>query len=119
MEHVRENLAIVLGLQSGRNLDPRQGLTTLGLDSLMALEFKTRLSATLELQLPGTLAFEHPNINAIADYLEGELFPEARIAAPPVETSLNGGQTADLRHLSEEQIAALLAEKIEAAYRTV
>src|SRR6185295_18089448 len=52
LEHIRENLVTVMGLPAERRLDPRQGLTALGLDSLMALELKTRLNASLGLQLP-------------------------------------------------------------------
>jgi hypothetical protein len=45
----------------------------MGMDSLMALELRTRLQASLELEIPATVAFEFPTIEAIAGFLGDKL----------------------------------------------
>ena len=69
MDHVRDQAISVLGLRPSVELSFDEGLTDLGMDSLMAVEFSNRLKRTLGHHLPSTLAFEHPTIRALADYL--------------------------------------------------
>ena len=38
-------------------------------DSLSAVEFSTRLAEIFDLQLPGTLVFDYPSVEAIAQYI--------------------------------------------------
>ena len=75
-EFVRERLATVLGIASPSALPVTQRLMDLGLDSLMALEFRDVLERGLRLEgkLSSTLVFDFPNIQAVAAYLETELF---------------------------------------------
>ena len=46
-----------------------QAFTEAGLDSLGAVELRNALSQHLDMELPATLAFDHPSINAIATYI--------------------------------------------------
>jgi acyl carrier protein len=46
-------------------------LKSVGLDSLMSLELRDRLGATLQLSLPTTLVFDHPTVGALATFLDG------------------------------------------------
>ena len=46
----------------------------MGFDSLMAIELRNHLAGTLAHQLPATLLFDYPTLNALANYLEQELF---------------------------------------------
>ena len=46
----------VLGLDASYPLDPSQGLTDIGMDSLMAVELSNRLSVLVDRALPSTLA---------------------------------------------------------------
>jgi hypothetical protein len=41
----------------------------MGMDSLMALEFRSRLETGIVHSLPATLVFDHPTIKAVADFL--------------------------------------------------
>ncbi len=51
------------------NISPKQPLVEAGLDSLMAVELRNRLSALLGRPLPSTVVFDHPSIDALALYL--------------------------------------------------
>jgi len=67
--HLLDQLRRVLGLGPGEPLDAQQSLSSLGMDSLMAVELRARLQTSLGCSLPATMAFEYPNIEAIAEYL--------------------------------------------------
>ena len=55
-------------------LDPVAGFFDLGMDSLTAVEFAQALERRLGRKLPTTLAMDHPNRAALADYLLRVLF---------------------------------------------
>ncbi|MFI9764840.1 SDR family NAD(P)-dependent oxidoreductase [Streptomyces sp. NPDC051963] len=59
-EVVLREVATVLGLSAAGTPAPQQVLKDLGLDSLMAVELRRRLSAETGLSLPATLAFDYP-----------------------------------------------------------
>ncbi|MBI4614801.1 MAG: SDR family NAD(P)-dependent oxidoreductase [Planctomycetes bacterium] len=77
---VREELGQVLGFEPGTPIDPERGFFQLGMDSLTAVELKERLEKGLGRSLPGTLAFEHPNLADLSMYLLSEVL--ALPAAP-------------------------------------
>jgi acyl carrier protein len=70
---VREEVAVVLGAASAESIPPVRSLKELGLDSLMAVELRNRLSARSEVQLPATLAFDYPTPERIAGLLSEKL----------------------------------------------
>jgi acyl transferase domain-containing protein/NADPH:quinone reductase-like Zn-dependent oxidoreductase/NADP-dependent 3-hydroxy acid dehydrogenase YdfG/acyl carrier protein len=114
--HISQSVAAVLGLGDASAVDPRHGLTTLGMDSLMAVELRSRLQGAFGRALPATLAFEHPTIEAIADYLLGETFPAENDAPVHAEEALPVVETVsgdDLDALSEDELARLLESKLE------
>jgi acyl transferase domain-containing protein/acyl carrier protein len=98
-DRVRAEAAAVLGLEPGQIDDLDKPLSELGLDSLMAVELRNRIVAAAGCQLPATLLFEHPTVRALADLLTAELLPES-----------TADETAPR---SEEEIAALLARKLD------
>jgi acyl transferase domain-containing protein/acyl-CoA synthetase (AMP-forming)/AMP-acid ligase II/acyl carrier protein len=69
IEHLRSVIASILGLTSPRSIELRQGLSDLGLDSIMSIEVRGRLEAELESSLPATLLFDYPTLETLADYL--------------------------------------------------
>jgi SAM-dependent methyltransferase/NAD(P)-dependent dehydrogenase (short-subunit alcohol dehydrogenase family)/acyl carrier protein len=111
--HIREEVGHVLRLDVTQ-IDVKRGLFDMGMDSLMALDLKTRLETLADQRLPSTVMFNYPTVTALAGYLEDRLFgsrpPVA--AAAPVTAEVN--RVAGSRDgLSEDEIAALLAEKLE------
>jgi acyl carrier protein len=66
---VREQIINALGLRPSMELKLDQGLTDLGMDSLIAVEISNRLKRSLGCSLPLPLAFEYPMLEALTDYL--------------------------------------------------
>jgi acyl carrier protein len=109
---IQSEVARVLGTNVVESIDPQQGFFDMGLDSLMAVELKTRLGAALKLNLPASLMFQSPNIEALAEHLLRELAPaeSGHTAAEPPETTQDGLEAA-----SEQDLLLLLARELEGA----
>jgi aryl carrier-like protein len=90
VRHVRDEVARVLTLDPDV-IDVRRGLFDMGLDSLMALDLKNRLRASVGLDVPATVVFEHPSIEALAAFLE----PQLRARAGEVPRAVAGSDAAE------------------------
>ncbi|MER7468640.1 type I polyketide synthase [Streptomyces sp. NPDC097981] len=66
---VQREAAVVLGASGTAGIGAQQVLKELGMDSLMAVELRRRLSAETGISLPSTLAFDYPTPTAIAGLL--------------------------------------------------
>ncbi|MCA0354201.1 MAG: type I polyketide synthase [Chloroflexi bacterium] len=66
--HLRDQIAKVLHL-APEKIGNRTPLGSLGFDSLLALEFRNRLEASLSVALAGTLIWGFPTINALVPHL--------------------------------------------------
>ena len=65
---VVEQVARVLKMPPGR-VDRQAPMKTLGFDSLMSLELRSRVESGLGLSVSPTLAFNYPTVYALTDYL--------------------------------------------------
>ncbi|MGW2162271.1 type I polyketide synthase, partial [Nonomuraea sp. NPDC001699] len=71
-ELVRRHVAAVLGHASGDLVGPDQAFSTMGMDSLAAVELRNQLAAATGLSLPATLVFDYPTSRGVADFLAAE-----------------------------------------------
>ncbi|MCL5996215.1 MAG: acyl carrier protein, partial [Chloroflexi bacterium] len=118
VHRISQEVAAVLRLPPIHAIDEQQGLFEMGLDSLMAVELKSRLEAAVGRSLPSTLTFNYPTVAAMTAYLLGELalVDDRQQVPPPVE---EGGSHAGGSHatgddaLTEDELAALLAAKLD------
>jgi 8-amino-7-oxononanoate synthase len=67
--HLQTQLAKVMGFGSASAIDPQENFADLGMDSLMAVEFKNRLEKSLGCAISQTLAFDYPTIKDLTRYL--------------------------------------------------
>lgn len=72
-ERLQIELSQTLGLKVNSVADVERGFFEMGMDSLMAVQFRTRLENLFGLQLPATLAFDYPNIQYLSAFLWSEL----------------------------------------------
>ncbi|HEY3998699.1 MAG TPA: SDR family NAD(P)-dependent oxidoreductase, partial [Candidatus Xenobia bacterium] len=89
---IQAQVARVVGLGSPSEVRTRQSLKDMGVDSLMAVELRNALGGALAQKLPATLAFDHPTVERMADYLLGRLSLAAPVSRPvPVPVVANEG----------------------------
>jgi NADPH:quinone reductase-like Zn-dependent oxidoreductase/NAD(P)-dependent dehydrogenase (short-subunit alcohol dehydrogenase family)/acyl carrier protein len=115
MEYLRSQIAKVLGLKNPQEIQPRQRLFDLGLDSLMAVELKNRLEKSLGQTIATTLLFDYPTLDALVDYLLQEVlvFETVHVADEPQSavSSRLDSLLADLDGLSEHDIINLFVSQ--------
>ncbi len=113
---VRERARRALGLDAARSIDPRSPLGELGLDSLLAIELRNTLGTAIGRTLPATLLFDHPTIDALTDYLIGELSAPAdgaHAATSPAATTAAATIMGSIEDLSDEEVDRLLAARTQ------
>ena len=116
--YLREQVAQVLR-QSPARIDVNKPFRTLGLDSLMGLELRNRLEASLGVTLPATLVWNYPTVTALGPQLAERLAipleasPASPIAAPDASPAPEAEIEAllrDVADLSAEEARRLLSE---------
>jgi acyl transferase domain-containing protein/D-arabinose 1-dehydrogenase-like Zn-dependent alcohol dehydrogenase/acyl carrier protein len=79
---IRDQAASVLGHDAVSAVDTGRALREQGFDSLAAVDFRNRLAALLNLELPRTLVFDHPTPDAVARHILAAHFDEPGAEAP-------------------------------------
>lgn len=102
---IGERVKSTLGIGGGQEIDPKQPLQELGLDSLLSIELRNSLAASLEQTLPATLLFNYPTLESLTGFISREVFgePEESQAArktEPTPTDL----LEDIEALSDEEV---------------
>ena len=93
-------VAEILGFEHPDQLEEDAGFFQLGMDSIMAVKLRGRLETDMGRSFPPSLAFEYPNVQALADYLASLLAPAdqalaAKDSADPGAADRQDGQPAD------------------------
>ncbi len=115
--HIRDKIAAVLGLEQPELIGLRIGFFDLGLNSLLAVELRNRLQASLGHAFRSTLMFDYPTLEALTGYLAEMVIP----ALPKIEKMATAASSdsnleqirADVQPLSEAEIERSLAEELE------
>ena len=71
--HIRAQIAKVLGFADPEDVDTEEKFADLGMDSLMAVEFKNNLQTSFGNAISLTAAFDHPNVELLTAYISQEL----------------------------------------------
>jgi NAD(P)-dependent dehydrogenase (short-subunit alcohol dehydrogenase family) len=100
--HLVGEVASVLGLPV-EGVDAEAPMRALGMDSLMAIELRDRLEASLGIPVATTLVWQRPTVSEMAAYLAERLDPERdEPAAPPAREPAPAGAPDDLDALLAE-----------------
>jgi acyl carrier protein len=102
-DHVRAQLAKVLGSEMLTPIAPTRSLQELGLDSLMSVELRNLLAKSLRIAFSATLALDYPTLEALCDHLLQQIAPAADDALD--ETALIAG-------LSDDEAEAMLRREL-------
>jgi len=123
--YIQSQVCKVLGLDSGQKLNEDMPLSEVGLDSLMAVEVRNILGATLNLKraLPATLVFDYPTVSAITAYLMTEMDlapteeqPGQPSGKPQKDAAIDGSMLRlldALEDLSDEEVDRMLADQLK------
>ncbi|WP_437338830.1 type I polyketide synthase [Sorangium sp. So ce394] len=115
--HLAEQIARVVGVDVAR-LDLTRPILDLGMDSLMSLDLRNGLEASLGLRLAATLLFAYPSVKALSAHLLAELglgdAPASRAPAAPPAGSRSASPGGDPPALAEEAILRLSEAEAEA-----
>ena len=123
VQFLREKTAEVLRLPPAKMPGARTRFFEIGMDSLMAIELRSRLQVSLGRALPATLIFDHPTAETLADHLRAEVLaaeetkaatnePTAAPNQQDEDPELDGLTDAEIEGLLERKLAALQARQV-------
>ena len=83
LDHLTQEVAAAVANVLGSAVAPTEPLMAAGLDSLGAVELKNALETHMGLELPSTLIFDYPSVDAIAEYVNSimPVVAEQQVAA--------------------------------------
>jgi acyl carrier protein len=104
LEHLRQQTIQILSLPSQTRIDQDEILHDLGMDSLMAVELRNALIASLDRQFPPTMVLDYPTLRTLADYMLTSLFAETR--------SLDVGISNEITTMTDQEAEQLLLSEL-------
>ncbi|NES77484.1 MULTISPECIES: type I polyketide synthase [unclassified Okeania] len=110
---IQEEVAATLA--TNKVPQPQTGFFEMGMDSLMALEFRNRLQNITGHSFPSTLTFEYPNIEAITDYLLQEVLCLESYIDSSQDTTIDqkNNWEEEAKQLSEAELSALIDQELK------
>jgi len=120
--YLQQEIGSVLGLTPPQLPEVDLGFAEMGMDSLMAVELKSRLEFELDASLPLTLVFNYPTIDSLGEHLArhglgleaADAAPESELAGEPEPSEEELAMVDEIRNSSDEELAALIAEEFDA-----
>ncbi|MFH8471066.1 type I polyketide synthase, partial [Streptomyces sp. NPDC017991] len=85
---VRRQVAGVLGRPDADAVPVDRAFSELGLDSLMGVDLRNRLSSVMDRRLPASLVFDQPTVRDLTEYLIVELTGDTGASAPVIGEAL-------------------------------
>ncbi|MBF0099980.1 MAG: SDR family NAD(P)-dependent oxidoreductase [Desulfobacterales bacterium] len=120
LEQIQEHAGKVMGYASHQRVDIDEPLMDQGFDSLMAVEFRNRLSQLIGKTLPVTLLFDYPTLEKIRDFILEHLGEyrnsKSEDQKKPVETCRNDERIH--QEQSVENSAQAILDEIESLIKT-
>ena len=109
-ELVRSQVAAVLGHGDAGAIPLDRTFSQLGFDSLTVVELRNRLDAATGLRLPAMLAFDHPTVTALTDFVHQTLAPPPPAPDEVLQTSIDRvvGALADHDEATRNRVVTLL-----------
>jgi len=112
MDLIASRVKATLGIHDTQEIDPAQPLQELGLDSLLSIELRNSLGASLERTLPATLLFNYPTLKALAGFILREVLPETQEATTEAKSEFSPASlVAEIEALSDEEVDRLLTAR--------
>ena len=87
-----EILTQALRMRPGQEIDPRERLFDLGVDSLIAVELRNRLQSELGTPISSTLLFDYPTIESLVNYILQDLLAEQLNKEPADKTATSDSE---------------------------
>jgi SAM-dependent methyltransferase/acyl carrier protein len=115
LAHLQSTVSDVLQLERGSVPDSQQGFFDMGMDSLTAMELRTKLQASLAVSLPATLVFDYGTLDALADFLLRDKLDQRAPAtvAEAREPEDRGTSTQEmLERMSDGEVEVMLEAKL-------
>lgn len=111
---VSEEIRKVIGRDHGFEIDPQMGFTQMGIDSLGAINLRTKLQSTFNRQFPATIVFDNPCLENLVVHLEDKYFADVISATgePPkpvvnVAGNDNKSKESGLKEISAMPVAVI------------
>lgn len=102
--HISAQVSSAMGLGPRQALEPTAGFFQSGMDSLMSVTLQRSLSESLGEQLPTSVIFDYPSVEALTGYLSGVL-PELVEVAEAEDVD-------EYDDLSDDELLAQLSERL-------
>jgi polyketide synthase 12/myxalamid-type polyketide synthase MxaB len=110
-EFVAGQVRRVLGRGEGEDIPTGRPLMELGMDSLMAVDLRNALGRGVPAELPATLLFDHPTVEALADFLAATVFPSLFEDQPEPSDADKERLVEEVQRLSQEEMESLINEE--------
>jgi len=120
---IEQQAAAVLGFTAGQAVDRKVPLNEQGLDSLLAVELRNVLSASLSVSLPATMLFDYPTINVLSEHIgnsvmmlmpqseqDEALIPDTEDEHAVLASNISGMAEDEAEELLQQELDSLAAD---------